>query len=229
MNYVSWLGRVFAISVPVVLGVCLVYLSVPRFMSALTELSQRSVWEKLVRGEGLTSDQKVGLFSGLEDQINWLPSGDAYYRKARAEIAMAQRASYARQKENWYNRAEQSIEEALLRRPSDPYAWSRLAFLRSNLGGASIGTIVALEMSYATGLYEPPLVAERISLGLRMWDKLDESMRTTVKNQIVWLDRLDRKELIMMARQNRAHMKVIVNAMASDLPRFKTFIKNLNR
>lgn len=112
---------------------------------------------------------------------------------------------------------KQVQESALKRNPSDPYAWSRLSWLRGKSGDGDQAAFAALRMSDLVSPYEAPQLAERAATWRRFRNvQTPEQQRyqTTLWSKAF---ALDDQETLRVAIQNKLTDEV-GKALASANP-----------
>ena len=211
------------------LGGVLMALSVPRTMAAFTLLPVETILQKVIAGDDVAADDLLRLREAQQTSLDWAWSSTVSADMAHTEIALAKVSGRAEDRSDWYDQAAHTVEDGLLKAPSNPYSWTRLANLRLRNAEKGQGVSEPLLLSLLSGPYERSLVLPRLNYALRIWDQLSEEQRMSIQGQILIADRIDRGQLVKLAMGHQKNMKIIVSAMAGDLNRFKGFIKALNK
>jgi hypothetical protein len=213
----------------IALGGVLLTLSVPRTMAAFTLLPVETIHQKVFAGDDVPIDDLVRLRETQKSSLDWAWDSETSANLARTEIAIANATVDESESSHWYGQAALTVEDGLLKAPSNPYSWARLTNLRLREGEDGLGVSEPLILSLLTGPYEKNLVFPRIKYALRIWDRLSEDQKMAVQDQIVIANRFSTTRLVKIARSHQKNMKIIVSAMAGDLIRFQGFIKALNK
>ncbi len=226
----SALSRLSVALVAFLVGGATLALAVPRTVGEFSLLSVEPL-RQAVRDGSLETGDLMHLHGTQAAVLDAVPSGELALRKSATESALAR--SFPNDNDEralWYDMAEASVERSLLIAPGDPYAWSRLAYLRLRSGEEAFPAAKGpLMMSMLTGPRENPILFPRIRYAIRLWDQLSEDDIAVVEDQILWADRIDRNRLIGLARRDRRSMMIVFAAVARDLTRFRPFIERFNR
>ena len=219
----------FTLIIPVLAGSFLIYSSSRYFVDSIRSIETLQIEDKLLDKKNISLKEKKILFDSIKLRLESIDSPELYYKKSNFERRLAEIEDDRTQKLYWYERAEDSIENSLIRRPSDPYALFRLAYIKYKLSGPNTVSAKALELSYLTGMHEPSLGYERTRLALKLWNILSTNTKKLAKSQIIFAFPYHGTKLINLAKQNHKNLRIITRAMAKDIKQFKTYIRSVNK
>ncbi|OSQ40490.1 hypothetical protein [Thalassospira mesophila] len=163
--------------------------------------------------------------------IDWVATSAAWTRIGYIELERAKRATTDREQTDHYLKADKAFTTALTISPMDTYTWARLTYTRLKTGGAADGTAVeSLRMSLLTGPYERSLAVNQISYAIDLWPQLSENEQHDIEAKIRWIDTLEHRNLVSLAKKDVTTIRVTVGAMVTAPPnRFSRFIKDINK
>lgn len=72
------------------------------------------------------------------------------------------------------------FERSLARRPTSPYTWASIAFVKSRLGLLDAGFLEAIDRAALLGPWEPEVQMLLADIGFRYWDRLPAASRKTI-------------------------------------------------
>jgi len=118
-------------------------------------------------------------------------------------------------------------EKALGRAPSDSYGWTQLSYMIYLTEGISERAAWAFARSVETNPFEPRLMAPRVTMAIRLHDKLDEDTKASVPSMIREAWDVDPYETAMAAVKNY-YTTLVDDALAYDPSKreaFRKFVK----
>ncbi len=218
--------RVLISIIGVAFGIALIALAIPRTVSAYYLFQVDPTWQDARLDKQISLARLQRLRDGQLAAAAWLASGKVFGALAVTEIALAKADPEFRTA--WYRRAAGSTKAGLLSAPANPYAWTRLAYLRLQEGAVhprSVG--YAISMSYVTGPYERRLVCDRIHYALTAWRGLTAADQMMTRRQILWADDLCRRRLVHIGQKDSRFANIIILSLARDFKRLKRFVQTM--
>jgi hypothetical protein len=207
------------------LGLALIWLAMPRTMAAFSNLPGDPVLRAMQSGQPVTGDDLHGFIASREHALEWIDAGRAWTDLGLAYINLAKQAGY-NTKSGRINieQGAKAVEAGLSKTPANAYAWARLTFLNLRRNDRDVDARNSLVLSLFTGPYERSLAHTRIQYGLAVWHSLNASQQALVHDQIVFLDRFDRRRLHQIVRKNR-NLKVIALTALANYPERQTALR----
>ncbi|MAZ34035.1 MAG: hypothetical protein CMO06_12900 [Thalassospira sp.] len=208
----------------------LIWLAVPRTFASIMLAVSKPAYEQ-INNPALPLADIAQLKDRLLRVIDWVDEREVQTRLGYVELALASRAENEAERQNHLALAETAFENAIAHSPMDPFSWARLCYIRLQTGGAEDGTAMeALSTSLVTGPYERSLAISQIEYAAILWDQLSEDDQKTIEEKVRWIETLERRDLIALAKQNPKTMTLVIRAMADgDIDRFTRFIVQLNK
>lgn len=210
-------------------GTGLLVLAVPHTMASML-LALSSQRYGYINNPNTTDATLNELDATTRRAIDWVPTSQAWTRLAYIDMARAKRATTDQAKKEHYLAADKAFTNALTLSPMDTFTWARLTFTRLMVGGATNGTAAeSLRMSLLTGPYERNLAINQISYAIDLWPQLSPSEQHDIEEKIRWIDTLEHRDLVKLAKKNPTTIRITVGAMVTAPPnRFSRFIKDVN-
>ena len=218
----------FSYAMPVVVGLLIIVLAVPRVITEVQLVPAEAVLEKLrltpIDKLATASTQKalqqveadltaaVGVHDGNPDlfadlafaQLSQLDLIDATSPEGRDILI----------------KAIGNLEESLRRNPANSFAWARLASaLVFREGQVTAEALEALRWSYRTGPFMEKLAYFRTDLGIRIYRELDFDLKQRLSEEIEFFFQINwaaRVELLSLGCKHKAAF-IIQNAIAGIL------------
>ena len=211
-------------------GGFLLWLAIPQTVAAVQLLPGNPILDAIQRGAQPTRGELKFYVETRKAALEWTDSGRLWTDLGLAYLQLAELAGYrSRAGRIYLTTSRRTVRRGLSLAPSNPFAWSRLAFLRLIGDGPSPGVADAVMMSILTGPHERRLLESRIRYAVLLWDELSSEDRQLIKRQILWAERIRRRALLKMARTDETAMRVISSALADHPDRLKRFEKALER
>lgn len=211
-------------------GTGLLVLAVPHTMAAmlLALSTQRYDYISNPNTSDVTLDE---LYDTTMDAINWVPTSKAWTRIGYIEMERAKRADTTEGQTDHYLKADSAFTSALTISPMDTYTWTRLTFTRLKTGGVTDGTAVeSLRMALLTGPYERNIAVNQISYAISLWSQLTPSEQSDIQEKIRWIDTLEHRDLVALAKRNSSALEITVGAMSTAPTNlFQRFIRDINK
>ncbi|OKH87460.1 hypothetical protein LF95_11690 [Thalassospira sp. TSL5-1] len=179
-----------------------------------------------------TTDATIDdLYETTMDAIDWVPTSTAWTRIGYIEMERAKRATTPERATQHYLLADNAFTTALTISPMDTYTWVRLTFTRLRTGGAADGSAVAsLRMSLLTGPYERNIAVNQISYAMTLWSQLTPAEQEDIRGKIRWIDTLEHRDLVNLAKRNLETIRITVEAMSTTQEKqFSRFILDINK
>ncbi len=198
------------------LGLALIWLAIPRTMAAFINLPGDPVLRAIQLGEPVTGDDLNGFIASREHALEWIDTGRAWTDLGLGYLNLAKQAGYGTKSGSIYiEQGAKAVETGLSKAPANAYAWARLTFLKLRRKDQNADAKNSLVLSLFTGPYERSLAPSRIRYGLAVWHRLNASQQALVHDQIVFLDRFDRRRLHQIVGNNRNLKVIALTALAS--------------
>ncbi|MBL6952719.1 MAG: hypothetical protein ISR50_08800 [Alphaproteobacteria bacterium] len=197
------------------LGLALLWLATPRTMAAFLSLPGDPVLQAMQTDGPVTSDDLRGFIASRENALAWIDAGRTWTDLSLGYLRLAgQTGDDGTSASNYLEISAKALKTGLSKAPANPYAWARLSYLDLRLEGAGRDAKNSLNLSLFTGPYERLLAESRIEYALAVWYELTVTQQALVHDQIVFLDRFDRRRLLGIIRQNRNAKVIALTALA---------------
>ena len=211
-------------------GTGLLVLALPHTMAAMLLALSTQRYDYIDNPN--TTDATIDdLYDTTMDAIGWVPTSQAWTRIGYIEMERAKRAATPDGAREDYLKANQAFTNALTISPMDTYSWVRLTFTRLKTGGIADGSAVeALRMSLLTGPYERNIAVTQISYAITLWSQLSPSEQKDIREKIRWIDTLEHRDLVHLAKRDLETIGITVEAMSTaPEKRFTQFIRDINK
>lgn len=182
-----------------VVGLCIIALAAPRFVSEIILLPARTRIVDIQAGkEAGEPGELAGMAAAMETAGDW--TGDGRLIADGGLLLMRQAALTTDQAERplLLRRALALTEAGLRRSPAHPVGWTRLAALRIALGEPEKAA-QALRLSLLTGPVVPQIAASRLTQGLALLPYLDSDTRQLLARQVRFLHASQPQQLETLA------------------------------
>lgn len=204
-------------------GVVVVYLGVPRLITAFIGLPTQQVLWPIRAGEPVAQEDLEALAASERRVLAWTKTGEAWRNLAHAQLLLAapDRRIEGLDQEA-ISRALESFTASLSIAPANPGAWTRLAFTEVLEKGLSPSVASHLIMSIRLARYEPDLSFSRLRLCLAAWTHFAPQDRELILEQIrlAWRQSPDR--VVELATELQ-RTDVIRTALAQNPPDLHDF------
>ena len=215
-----------AVGLPLLVGLLLIGLAVPRTGAALWGLGSPYAWERQVFLKPLPLDQIAGAKASLETALYWQPSSQRLLELGSVELseALALEAGDSR-RPAVLESAEGHLVRSLALNPANPIAWYDLARVRLLQGAEGRQVAQALLESLYAGPGLRMLWLPRAELLMRYWRFLDEGELQAFQSQLRAISAesaTDRSRLFEMAL-GLGEMRMAAAAIADDAAARQTF------
>jgi len=201
----------------VLLGVGLVWLASPRFLSGLYLSAVR---EAAAPPSPETAKEFGALLRAeraLRVAVAAQEDGRVWARLGGVRLALAEATGFDTTRgQALLARADSALVRGLALSPAQPYGWTHLLQARLRRDGVSAETGRLLRMAIRTGPSEPALVLPRVDIGLLAWRRLDAAARDALAGQIRLAADRHLAALARLAR--RRHALAPVRAALADTP-----------
>ena len=208
---------------PLVLGVALVALGVPRLIAAVTILPAEPVMATLQQG-GKVGDDDLAAFEQRWTRarafVSW---GRLDSDLALAKLARAERLSSPSDRRALTEEAIRLLREALSRTPSNSFAWARLAYALALRDGPTEEGAEAWRMSVLTAPADRRLTLWRAEFGVSLLPRLSSSSTDLLYRQIRFAWRFSGKDLVRYAKAsgNAGIIRAALLDQPDDLRKFE--------
>lgn len=163
--------------VPLVLGLGLIVLAVPRIGLESYLLKATGTLEELEQGVSLTGTEAHSFAENLAATATANASSRLYTIAARAWIALGTQIGETPERRAEANGRARALQAAALAgSPADQYGWERLSHTLA-MDNAWIAAAAAWEMAVRTGPFEPEIMPVKFKAGLALWRYMDLDQR----------------------------------------------------
>lgn len=183
-------------------GAACLALGVPRLMAELSLVPGTPYLRAVQAGETLSEDDILLLEQSRLNALELVPLPSAYANLAYLSVLRAQRADTPEERERHASKAENLVRESLKGSPVNPYYWLTLSSALI-LQGKHLDGITAWKNSLATAPFDPPVILERIHVGMLMLNYMNEDDIAALRAQIEMAYRWHRGLLQRYVRRNR--------------------------
>ncbi|MGB0720816.1 MAG: hypothetical protein ACPGU7_00340 [Gammaproteobacteria bacterium] len=158
-------------AIALALAVILLPLAVPRLIAELHYARVHAVIEAVNQGRRLSRSQLLEVVHEQESALRFDPSERTHVRISRLYSALAWVRDLEPDERRAYRlRAMDHLNEALIRSPSDPDIWLRLAWLSLRVGDSDERILSYLRQATVLAPGAPDHVFPRLRLFIRMYD-----------------------------------------------------------
>lgn len=196
-------------------GAVLLFMAVPRFMSALVQLPGNYVSQRLERHEKV-SDKALSKFASTRrGSLKWTSNGQQWVELGLAQLRQAERNQTDRK--ILLQHAIADLRKGVSMKPANSPAWLWLAEAELMRGGATEAVAHAVEMSIHTAPLDRRYFMKRLQISLLSWPHLNMNGRQAVANQVHYARRKFPDRLKTLARQSDYQtlvQKILNNAPA---------------
>jgi hypothetical protein len=198
------------------LAAALIWLAFPRTISAIMNLPGDPILQAIQNGRPADNEELLKLISSRDKGLEWTDDGRAWTDQGLAYMRLAEQSGHGTAAGIGYMEAGvEALKTGLSKAPANPYAWARLSYLGLRMDGADSIAKPALIMSLFTGPFERALVDSRIQYALSIWHQLDASQQALVHDQIILLERFDRRRLYQITRQDPSYRVIALTSLAA--------------
>jgi hypothetical protein len=215
----NWLIRFWPeatrIVVGLALGFALLWLAIPRTMAAFVSLPGDPVLQAIQTGKTVTNDDLSGFIASRNNALKWVDAGRTWTDLGLGHLHLAEQAGGDTATATSYReKSARALKTGLSMAPANSYAWARMSYLDLRLGRARAHVRDSLILSLFTGPYERPLAESRIQYALAIWHEFNVRQQALVNEQIVFLDRFERRGLLKIISQDRNYRVIALTALA---------------
>jgi hypothetical protein len=196
---------------------CLLTLSWPRLQASLRFLPVDTAISNYWKTREFDNTQITGLIERAEEAI---ALHDHYrYFEGLSELQIL--AGQDMERSFWERRQALEIsitsaEQELIRAPSKPRNWLRIARAREFLAYPPETIIPALKMSILTGRVEPTLMLSRLELGLRYLAALDAEGIRLLRDQTVLTWTIQQREMLKRIKSGSLSFDLLREVLAGN-------------
>lgn len=174
-----------AVAVPVLLGLLLLGLGIPRTVAAWWSLEAEPVMDKMQAGQSPSESEIVSAKEGARSALRWVPSSRRLATLGTLELLEARLQPVDDPKRlTLLAEAEDHLVAALVRNPTAAVAWYNLALVRMAKGASGRQVVEALVGSLRMAPHKRDLWTPRAALLLRYWRFLDEEELQEFRSQL---------------------------------------------
>ena len=195
-------------------GGLLLFMAVPRFMSALVQLPGNYVPQRLERAEKVSDAALSKLSSTRRGSLKWISSGQQWVELGLVQLRQAERNEANR--EILLRGAVADLRKGLGMKPANSPGWLWLAEAELLRGGPSPAVADAIEMSIRTAPLDRRYYMKRLEISLLSWTKLDLDARQVVVDQVHYARRKFPRLLAGLAR--KASYRNLVQRILGNAP-----------
>jgi tetratricopeptide (TPR) repeat protein len=199
------LGERFRGFATLVLAVALLVLAIPRLGASLDKLPGNPGIDLLSQGELLSQDTLKRVSDSRQAARRWLDEPSTDYDLGLAAYGASRLASDPSGRTTLLREAMTDFRASLRKWPANPYAWTYLALVHTDLGDAT-NAVAMLEASYDFGPFMPENAIMRSYVAIATWASLDEFARLLARDDFVQA----------MTRQPTAFVQLVVIAKVQD-------------
>jgi hypothetical protein len=196
---------------------CLLTLSWPRLQASLKFLPVDTAISNYWKTREFDNAQLTGLIERAEEAI---ALHDHYrYFESLSELQLLSSQDMGRSFWERRQALENSItsaEQALIRAPSRPRNWLRIARAREFLTYPPETVIPALKMSILTGRVEPTLMLSRLELGLRYLAALDTEGIRLLRDQAVLTWTIQQRDMLKRIKSGSLSFDLLRQVLAGS-------------
>lgn len=222
-----------AASGALIISVCFLFFSVPKFVSTLWEQKARPIVSSMRHGATLAQVHSVQALESLQKARIWDPTNPRVLEDI-AFLRLRQASSLRRMNSEYEAIIHESIEEyqrVLLIEPMNARAWADLgAAYYTQQGRLDESALNALRMSFLTGRAETELLFFRLSFGLMHWHSLPADLRVSVISQVtyIWNIYRLRNELVKLYLEMGYEQRLLMFRALSTVGDQKEFTRRLH-
>lgn len=198
------------------LAAALFFLALPRLVASMALLAADSGFDLFRSGDQPTVAGIERVIEAQTTAIWWLPVASTPH-VGLGQVLMTLAANVGSteiDRQALLDEAERQLRLGLTLAPADAMAWSQLATVLAVEGRADEAA-TALAMSFTADPHTTQLQTTRTSLGMTLWDRLDEGLRGLLKRELQTFYRLDPQAVMRTALRART-LPILREALVND-------------
>lgn len=216
----SRVATTVAVAVPVLLGLLLLGLGIPRTVAAWWSLEAEPVMDKMQAGrQSMSEAELVAAKEATRSALRWVPSSRRLATLGTLELLEARLQPLGDPKRlSLLAEAESHLVAALIRNPADSVAWFNLALVRTAKGSDGRQIAEALVGSLRMAPHKRDLWTPRAALLLRHWRFLDEGELREFRSQLrtIYAQSLVDRAKLLEAAIDLGEMRFTAAALGED-------------
>ena len=221
--------RIILLTLLTTLAAITLYLSAPRFLSALSFLPVEASLKHHWIDHPIKPDQFPSLIDTAKKSIKklnearyWQGLGWLYYLQATTQNTSTPEAQQS------LSHAQNAFETFLKKSPSSPAEWLRLSWTHSLQKHEPEQIVETLKMSLYTGRAERYLMPNRLELALRYADNFNKEDHSLIADQIKLTWRFHKRDMLMHMKSGTYNINTI-NKLLSNNPELKELFSMLKK
>jgi len=208
------------------LGLLLLTLSIPRFISSLDLSYINTVISEMQQGKPFSPDVVSRVEKKINDSSEWHSGMENQFLKSiflyeQLKIAAKNGADIS----VLVNDVDIATKGSLFLNPIDPFSWYQLAFVRYAQGQSDNMVLAALRYSIYTGRVEKVLLKSRLLFLSDYLEVMDDGFIALTKSQLRLLWEMGRWDLIKLVVQKPKLERWVLDVLY-DSPDDKAFFKD---
>lgn len=193
-------ARLAVLGVSAALGFLLILLAAPRFYAGALMLPGNPVINVIDSDEPVGTRDVEALIASRERALDWTQSGQARLELAAAYVLLAQDEVGGGERYHALMRqARDALRDSLARAPADPYAWTRLAYVRLAEEETADRVVPILAMAIRAAPVEASLIFPRLELCLIEWPYFSNAHPDLFAQQVKLAWRQSHWQLVRLA------------------------------
>ncbi len=213
------MSRLSLLLLATILGIALLTLSFPRLRASIAYLPAETALRNHWDIRPIRQERFPALIDAARESIDILDDSQYWYGLAWLQYLYVESLGFDTPKgKQMLLLSQRSFETLLKSSPASPREWLRLGWIHSTLDHPASEVIDAWRMSVHTGRAEHHLYLNRLNLGLRYADFLDEEDLALLRDQLLLTWRYQRREMEKSIASDRLDFKTILALLYRDAP-----------
>jgi len=212
-------------------GVAMLYLGVPRFISAVVTLPSGPILNKIQTNRAVDPEDLDILVKSQKRGLQWNESARRWTDLGLAQIFLANDAGDEESRIALLGKAEKSLVRGISLGPSNAFAWTRLAYIDLARNGLSPTVAGKLRLAVTRAPYDRRLVFTRLRLCFLTWSQFDETARPMILDQTRFAWSIDQARLVSLAAElgRIGLVRAALFANPDDIGKFEALLNKYRR
>ncbi len=207
-------------------------LGAPRLVAALVTLPASPILGRMQDLEAVDAESLKILITTQQRGLKWHETSRRWTDLGFTQILLANKSGTVKDRDALLGEADYSLRAGLALAPSNPFAWTRMAYIdMAAAGGPSPSMARKLRMAITLAPYDRRLVFPRLRLSFIAWPQFEKTDRPMIIDQTLFAWRLDAYRLTKMAAdQGRIGLvRAALFRTPKKFSKFENILKNYRR
>lgn len=195
------LSRRWVVAPVLAAALAILLTAIPRTIAAFVSGGGEPVIRTIQNQQKVSIEELETVIDAQKRGLFWVNDAEMEAKLGLAHLLIAEQLGAGDPSAGMHlENARHALRSSLGRSPSNPYAWTLLAYAEFlQLGTWQEPAIAALRMAVLTGAHEPPILWSRLRLAFLAWNALGSADRDLFAEQARYAWDLDPKQLATLA------------------------------